>query len=522
LTAILVVAVFLRVLGLTWGLSDAHHLFSFHPDEYHSLRGFFAVLVLDPNPHFFNYGSLYLYLASLCILVLHPGASTTAWLQQLMFGDSGQLLRTWTLDARLATLAAALVTVYLAWRLGRRLWGERAGLLTAALVAILPLHVLLSHYATVDVTQSLFIVLALYLSVGMVERADWRTCLWAGAAAGLAASTKYNGGLVILAPALSAVLAGSAGVAPVRLVLKRWALLLAGAALAFALTSPYTFLAWPEASAGIRFELQHMRVGEGLSLLADPSGLLYHVKELLAPGMGLLFLLGLFGAGWSLYRRDRRAYPLVLFALIWLVTASLARVRYPRYELPLALVLVPLALAPLAGEGRLRRAWPALLGVAAALMLLWSVQIGVGLSRPDPHLQALDFLLLRPGAVGLVSEPWYSDPPVDYYNGGLGLLHNQQWARLQRPLRPLAVTGVSAPALEEVRPLQFVTTDFDVSDGLRARDPATLEFMAALRGNYSADARFGGVPLSLVPWPVGPDWRYPWPEITIWLPTAPA
>ena len=38
-----VVAGALRVWGLKWDLPDATHLFSYHPDEYHSLRGLLSL-----------------------------------------------------------------------------------------------------------------------------------------------------------------------------------------------------------------------------------------------------------------------------------------------------------------------------------------------------------------------------------------------------------------------------------------------------------------------------------------------
>lgn len=522
--AILAVAVSLRLLGFSWGLPGPTHLFSFHPDEYHSLRGFLALLTADLNPHFFNYGSLYLYLVSLFILLLNPGASLALWLQDFLFSDAGRLLRTWTFDARLATLTCALFSLYVVYLLGRRLWGERAGLASAALLALLPLHVLLSHYATVDVTQTLFILVALYLSVALVERPSWRGFAWAGVAAGLAASTKYNGAAVLVAPVLSALLASAprfpgGALHPPRpaVVLRRWLLLAGGAVLAFLLTSPYTVLDWRGARAGITFELQHMRAGEALAVQADPSGFLFHVQGLLAPGMGLLFVLGVVGALWAVAGRDRRCYPVILFGLVWLIMIGLARVRYPRYELPLAVLLVPLALAPAAYWPRGRRLWSGLVALAAALMLFWSMQLGLGLRAPDPRDQALAFLgTLPPGAVGLVGMPWFADPPVDYCNGGRVLRGNPVFRRYQRPVRPLAITGLDTSALALARPELFVTTDFGMGDGLVGRDPATLDFLSALRQSYRPVAQFGGMPLFGVPWRPGPDWRYPWPRITVW------
>jgi len=523
---VLGLALVLRLPGLTWGLPDPTHLFSYHPDEYHSLRGLLSlVLTGELNPHFFNYGSLYLYLVIAAVLLHHPGAALSAWAEQILSGQAGPLLRAWTLDARLVSLLASALTVYVVYLLGRRLQDARAGVLSALLLAVAPLAVLLAHYGTVEATQALFITLCLYLSVLLFDRPTPRTLAWAGVCAGLAASAKYNGGAVLVAPLLVAWLApgsGERGSTAAR-ICGRLALVLIGAALAFALTSPYTFLAWEEARRDLAFEIKHMRLGEGLPLAADPNGLIYHLRHLLAPGLGPALLLAGVGAGWVLWRRERRWYPLLLFAVVWLVMVSLAKVRYPRYELPLLPPLVLLAAAPLAVRPPARIVW----GVALCLCVLaafgWSLQVDRGLRQPRPQDLAWEHLLrtTQPGqAVGYVSDPWFADPPADYVNGGTVLRSLPLWRTYLRPQRRIVVTGLertTGPAGEI--PDAFVTTDFALGDGLRAGDPTTLKFTSQLRAQYgsgNSQAAFGGVPLSFVPWSLGPDWRYPWPQVLIW------
>ena len=66
LLGVLLLALALRVWGLTWGLPSATHYFSYHPDESVVLgasslptMNVFAGKLL---PHFYHYGSLQLYL----------------------------------------------------------------------------------------------------------------------------------------------------------------------------------------------------------------------------------------------------------------------------------------------------------------------------------------------------------------------------------------------------------------------------------------------------------------------------
>jgi 4-amino-4-deoxy-L-arabinose transferase-like glycosyltransferase len=501
---------------------------------------FSVILLGDLNPHFFNYGSLYLYLVTLAVLLLHPGASLTAWGQQILSGQAEPLLRSWTLEARIVSLVASLATVYVVYLLGWRLAGRTVALTAAALVALAPLASLTARYGTVDPTQALFLCLALYFSVLLFTRPTVRTALGAGVCAGLAASTKYNGMVVLVAPLLAVVLAPGAvpaasaalgrgkrkrragetpalpgrGAARVRAL--QCLAILAGAVLAFSLTSPYTFLAWGEARQGILFEFQHARGGEQLAVLADPSGFLFHLKHLLAPGLGLPVLLAVVGTVWVLARRRREWYPLVLFAALWFVMIGLAQTRYPRYELPLIAPLALLAAAPLAELTRGRWAYQAALALGALLALFWCGQLALGLQGPRPQDQALAYLLAhsRPrDTVGFTEAPWFADPPVDYCNGGEGIGSTPLWRGYRREARP-----VYADARLPIgfRLPWFVTTDFSVNDAVRAGDLDKTNLLLGVARTYRTALSVGGVPLALVPWPLGPDWRYPWPRIDVW------
>ena len=561
LAGVLAVALAVRLPGFTWGLPDSTHLFSYHPDEYHSLRGLLSlVLAGDLNPHFFNYGSLYLYLVAAAALLLHPGAALTAWAEQIATGQAQPLLRSWTLDARLLSLAASLATVYVVYLLGLRLFAGRAAwcipmrrdtspavralaLTAAGLAALAPLSSLTARYGTVDSTQTLFTCLSLYFSVLLFTRPTWKTAAWAGVCAGLAASTKYNGALVLVASLLASLLAPAPQKPPpppekgrrrparpaaeespappgLASVFCRWSATIAGAVVAFLVTSPYTLLAWREATEGILFELRHIGQGENLAVLADPSGFLFHLRHLLAPGLGLPVLLAVAGTVWVLAQRRREWYPLLLFAAVWFVMIALAQVRYPRYELPLLAPLALLAAAPLTSLVRGRRLYQGALAAGALLALFWCGQLALGLPGPRPQDRALAQLLQASSpdrAVGFVEIPWFADPPVNFCNGGAGLSTVGLWRSYAREARPVVVTDLRSVASAGSPLPFFVTTDFGLGSLLRANDMGASQFVLGLARQYRA-TELGGVPLSLVPWSLGPDWRYPWPRLDLWQP----
>ncbi len=68
IAVILAIAAALRFWGLRWGLPNSLHSYSYHPDEFLTIGA--AVIVLSSLfPRFYNYPSLYIYLAALAIAV---------------------------------------------------------------------------------------------------------------------------------------------------------------------------------------------------------------------------------------------------------------------------------------------------------------------------------------------------------------------------------------------------------------------------------------------------------------------
>jgi len=521
---LVVMATALRLWGLKWGLPDATHLFSYHPDEYHSLRGLLSLAIYgDLNPHFFNYGSLYLYLVAAAGVIAHPRV-----LLSLTDQSFPEALRVWTLDARVVSVIAGVVTVLVIYLLARLIWGTRPATLSALLLALVPLHVLNSHYGTVDVTQALFITLALLFSLRLMRSGRWQDCAWAGAMTGLAASAKYNGIAVVIAP-LAAVLLAGGGAERARWHLgvgKKILIVLGCALLAFALTSPFTFLAWSEAKADIAYELEHMRIGEPWEVAAEPSALLFHAKNLLIPGAGPVAVLAVIGVVMAFTRRRRELLPIALFAIVWTVMIGTAQVRYARYEVSLLPALIILGTVPIAGLLSGRR-WHRGGGyVLAALCLVpavyWSVQTCAGLAQLDPRGDALETIRrITPedANIGLVREPWFDVPPVDYCNGGRIL--RQNFRMYQRAVRPLVITDLDQVRLEAERPHTFILSGFNTRARLRAGDEEAVRFILALLGSYKRSHWHGGLPLQYVPWELGSDWLYPWPEIQIFLRKGP-
>ncbi len=192
LMAILAVAACVRLWGIDWGLP-----YPYHPDEgsvlFHSL-GFGTG---DLNPHWFRWPSLSMYEMFGVYGVYFIIGKLTG-----VFAAPADLVRQYLTDltpfwllGRLASAAAGVATVWVSFLIGRRAYGRFAGLVSAAVMAVVYLHVRDSHYATPDVLTTFLASVSLLLSVSACRSGRARTLICSGLFAGLAASAKYPGAL---------------------------------------------------------------------------------------------------------------------------------------------------------------------------------------------------------------------------------------------------------------------------------------------------------------------------------------
>lgn len=301
------------------------------------------------HPHFFDYPTLYIYLQLVVAVVRFiTGALTGEW-ASLAQADGGSFY----LWGRAVTATFGVATVLLVYHVGMR-WGARHALLAAGLLAVLPLHVRYSHYVLTDVPLTFFVTLTFLLSLSAHERGTVGGFVWAGTAAGVAAATKYNGGLALLMPLMASWMAVSLRVGRLRAALAS----IAACAAAFLICAPYTVLDLPGFLNNLARLIAEYR---NATPLHDPIGLLY-LKYLLRHAFGWPALL-LAGGGMCLgivrlVRGPGRVrwalavtFPAVYF---WMLTTQ--GIVYARYLLPMVPSLCVLAaVAVVSGVSLLRR-----------------------------------------------------------------------------------------------------------------------------------------------------------------------
>ena len=401
LLIILLASTALRAWGLDYGLP--HPLT--RPDEEHIVgRAQHIFATGDFHPGNFDYPSLLIYLNTIalgiyfCIGKLF-GYYDRTWdfLFEIAVTRPGLHYRI----CRAVTVIGGVLTVGVTYRLGLRAYGSRAvGLLAAVILATCHLHVRDSHFGTVDIVMTFFVTASLLFAVRAAEDPSARNFALAGVLAGLASSTKYNAGLVILSLVAAAWIvlrrgASRNGSHAKSLVAR---VLFGGAAMftTFALTSPYAILEYPAVLADLK------RVKETLYIPGSEIALWQHLKVTLPAGLGWPFFVAAL-VGWCRAAWLRRPADVVLFAFSvpFFVHIASVQVVYPRYVLPLIpLAAVLTADAVLAGLARVgpagSRARPLLKVVCVFVLVspgLWnSIQFDLLAAKKDTRVLAAEWV----------------------------------------------------------------------------------------------------------------------------------
>lgn len=400
----------------------------YHPDEPNNVVIIHGMLLShDFNPHAFNYPPFFYYLN-------FPGQYLTAWwsgpLQPLMMqaGANGIAPQPMVFLAGRATtliFGLGILPILLLWARTLAL-GFAALLVLGVMFCLNPLLLRHSTYISPDVFSAFFTAGALAACSLIVLGGRRSVYILAGVMAGLAASSKYNAGLVALSIVAAHVLRD--GISLRRAVLLFLAAV--AAVLAFLLTSPFIVLDHAAAIDGIFREMQHYRTGhpgnEGATLATNTAWMIGNFGW-----AGLLVL-----AAWWTPRR-RALVPAALFVIAYFTLVSVQAVRFERNLLPLVPAVLLLVAAGVDGiVRRLARTRPSAnpaigaIAVVLALALFTEPMVAsfnaIAYYDPDPRAAArawLDTILPRTQAKPIAMEPY--TPHVDEQGrsvSGVGLV----------------------------------------------------------------------------------------------------
>jgi 4-amino-4-deoxy-L-arabinose transferase-like glycosyltransferase len=159
---------------------------------------------------------------------------------------------------RSVTICFGVGSAGLVYLIGRQLReGPWVGLLAALMVAISPTMVGLSRFVTSDSQVTFFALSSLLAALLAMKQGKTRHYVAAGLFAGLAASSKYNGALILV----SLALAHAFRFGKQALWKRGLYVAAAAAAIGFIATTPYSILDPSSFMSGLRYEAAHYALG---------------------------------------------------------------------------------------------------------------------------------------------------------------------------------------------------------------------------------------------------------------------
>jgi len=360
----------------------------------------------DLNPRFFDWPALFMYETAAALVPFFKTGLYLGWFRgeyhffQTIVTDASPVF----LTARLLSATAGLASVWVLFRVARRLFGDRTALIASLFLALAFLHVRDSHFGVTDVTATCLVLVSFLFIVRFSESSSRRDLVVAAATAGLAASTKYNAVIVAL-PALWAVFRSTD---PSRRTLSARvggsALFTAVMLLAFVLPSPYSILEYEQFIAALRAISAHLATGHGVVL---GRGWVVHLTSSLRYGLGLpLLVAGLTGLLLLLWKRPREGLMVSLFPVAYYAAIGSGYTVFARYILPVVPFLCLTAAFAVVTAGRSVVSWssrPTLAPMTTwglALLVVapsaWSVvQFDRLLARTDSRVLAARWVELR-------------------------------------------------------------------------------------------------------------------------------
>ncbi len=413
LTGLLVVVFLLRLWGIKQGLP-----YSYNVDEAtHFVPRAVAFFSQSLNPHYFLNPPAYSYLLHIVF--------------ELWFGSADAVTRAFAsnpssvyLVARVLAAVLGTAAVLLTYLAAERFFNRNVALLAAAIFGLAFLPVFYSHLALNDVPTLAPVALSLYGVAGVMRLGRWRDYVIAGLGIGLAAATKYTGGITMLCLLVACVCDGSASA--YGMAARRLAGALVIALASFLLANPYALLDPSSFTYGVSSQASLAAGEDPVKLGSSPgSGIGYYLWTF-TWGLGWVPSIAALGGAAALLVRRRLGLVLLLLPapIVFVIFMGEQQRFFGRWLMPIFPMVAILAAyggvelgrwlirsrglrAPLAG------------GLVAVLMLAQSAVAVVHndqvLSRPDTrnlvrawmvsHVAAGAKVVIEP----VVSQDWASD-----------------------------------------------------------------------------------------------------------------
>jgi hypothetical protein len=189
------------ILGFYLRIVNSYSVVVSDQGEWDNITRILLLIFENGNPHYFIHPTLFYYISASFLLVpffvykiLLAGTVPVSILVRLFLEHEGAV----AFYLRFVPVIFGTLSILMVYKIAKRVWDANAGLFSALLVCLLPLHIQYSRQIRVDSTFVFFLLLAFYFIYRLYETGKLKYYVWSGLTAGLASSTNYNGAFLIV------------------------------------------------------------------------------------------------------------------------------------------------------------------------------------------------------------------------------------------------------------------------------------------------------------------------------------
>jgi 4-amino-4-deoxy-L-arabinose transferase-like glycosyltransferase len=246
--------------------------------------------------------------------------------------------------ARLANVLVSAGIVAFTGLIGRRLFGDRAALFAAVIVAVAPLSIDTTTLVRNDPGMVLAVLASVFVALLSLDDRRWRWVVLAGALAGIATAIKYSSVFAIVPALIGAGFNGARRDRPARVAISFLAF-----ALAVAITNHFVWADFPTFLKQLadQVEITNRRHWAATD---NPAAFYVEILDRFGTGWPLLLLSAAFGV-YGLCAANARSSAFLAFPLLYIWFMTVRPAQFPRWVFPM------LPFVAIAGSGALAAIW---------------------------------------------------------------------------------------------------------------------------------------------------------------------
>ncbi len=504
LLLVIILSFFLSTYGIRWGLpSETLHLQTYHPDEVGVLVSLQRMnpKKFDFNPHFFPWGTFHFYIVGAFLKILSLFHLVILSPYKEFYASHLREMDKLYIYGRMISVFAQTGTVCLLYLLVKRLYSQKAALLSALLVSIMPLSVADAHYLKPNSLSVFFIVWTALISSNLSESKNKKIYILSGFLSGLATATKYNGVWAILFPFLFHFSSFKRKETKRALMDKKLFLIPLFFFIGFFVGCPYSILAFKEFKAGIFHQMnkfilvQHGDIG---------NPFLYHIFYSLRYGMGTpLFLLTFISVIWIVIKRQKKETSLLIWIIsYYLFIASFFKSKFARHMLPILpfiSILISRFLFTFISDKKKIFRFTGFLSLVLVFIytLTYTFAYDNLYISEDSRTKASKWVkknISPKSEIGVLWQPYFYTPPIiymEYWVKGK-TIYNKDDPKKYNQYKIIVLKGSSAEKVKRDKPDFIVLSEYEYRNALRFPKmfPMEKRLLDFIQNNYIQVKKF--------------------------------